>query len=226
MPVTIEPRPRSWNARSIGSRVGSEVLSSAGSESVSSSRCSTSGGIPSPVADETARTVAAGHGDTARSSSASSFASSSRSGDTRSILVSTTTARGMPSSEQISRCSMVWGLTPSSAATTRSMMRMPPSPARALWRKRSCPGTSMNPTCRSPCSRCAKPRSMVMPRRLSSSQRSQSIPVIASTRRVLPWSICPAVPMITRRINPSSAQLPLSNWRASWLILPPSARPP
>ena len=38
---------------------------------------------------------------------------------------------------------------------------------------------------------------MVMPRRFSSSRRSQSMPVSARTRLVLPWSICPAVPMMT-----------------------------
>ena len=43
-------------------------------------------------------------------------------------------------------------------------------------------------------SMCAKPRSMVMPRRFSSSSRSASIPVRAFTSAVLPWSMCPAVP--------------------------------
>src|SRR5207247_6816499 len=59
----------------------------------------------------------------------------------------------------------------------------------------SCPGTStkaMRKFCAS--SRCAKPRSIDMPRRFSSSKRSVSIPVNARTSAVFPWSICPAVP--------------------------------
>src|SRR5579864_9406577 len=37
---------------------------------------------------------------------------------------------------------------------------------------------------------------MVMPRRFSSSRRSASMPVRALTSAVLPWSMCPAVPMM------------------------------
>src|SRR5205823_2615561 len=70
-----------------------------------------------------------------------------------------------------------------------------------LRTKRSCPGTSIKPRrifspLEAASSRCAKPRSMVMPRRFSSSRRSASMPVRARTRAVLPWSICPAVPTI------------------------------
>src|ERR1700733_9251656 len=43
---------------------------------------------------------------------------------------------------------------------------------------------------------CAKPRSIVMPRRFSSSRRSASIPVRALTKAVLPLAMCPAVPTI------------------------------
>src|SRR2546429_4059440 len=41
---------------------------------------------------------------------------------------------------------------------------------------------------------CAKPRSMVIPRRFSSASRSGSIPVRAVTSVDLPWSMWPAVP--------------------------------
>jgi hypothetical protein len=41
---------------------------------------------------------------------------------------------------------------------------------------------------------------MVIPRSFSSLRRSVSIPVSAFTRAVLPWSMCPAVPMTSRRI--------------------------
>src|SRR5678810_609051 len=57
---------------------------------------------------------------------------------TKSDLVSATTAAGMPSSAQMATCSRVCGFTPSSAATTSSTRRMPPMPASALCRKRSC----------------------------------------------------------------------------------------
>jgi len=66
-----------------------------------------------------------------------------------------------------------------------------------LLTNRSCPGTSTKPK-RTPCSsRKANPKSMVMPRRFSSSSRSGCVPVSASTSADLPWSICPAVPTMT-----------------------------
>src|SRR5260370_18530850 len=43
----------------------------------------------------------------------------------------------------------------------------------------------------------AKPRSMVMPRRFSSSRRSGCVPVKASTSEDLRWSMWPAVPTMT-----------------------------
>ena len=47
-----------------------------------------------------------------------------------------------------------------------------------------------------------------MPRRFSSPQRSQSMPVSASTSAVLPWSMWPAVPTIRfARIRLSSEDL-------------------
>src|SRR5579864_8384149 len=49
----------------------------------------------------------------------------------------------------------------------------------------------------SPRSRNANPRSMVIPRRFSSSRRSGLVPVSASTSVDLPWSMWPAVPTIT-----------------------------
>src|SRR5215218_3640010 len=38
---------------------------------------------------------------------------------------------------------------------------------------------------------------MEMPRRCSSSKRSVSVPVMYRTSVVLPWSTCPAVPMVS-----------------------------
>src|SRR5919112_2547939 len=48
---------------------------------------------------------------------------------------------------------------------------------------------------------------MEMPRRCSSSRRSVSVPVIQRTSVVLPWSTCPAVPMV-RAMGRSSNEVP------------------
>ena len=74
----------------------------------------------------------------------------------------------------------------------------PSGPAAMAFTKRSWPGTSPTPaTVPSGKVRWAKPSSRVMPRRFSSGSRSGSMPVRAFTSEVLPWSTCPAVPMIT-----------------------------
>ena len=102
----------------------------------------------------------------------------------------------------MSKCSRVCGITDSSAATTSTTRSMPPAPASMFLTKRSWPGTSTNAEAWSPPIglRCAKPRSMVMPRAFSSFSRSVSMPVSACTSAVLPWSMCPAVPTTTDRI--------------------------
>ena len=62
------------------------------------------------------------------------------------------------------KCSRVWGMTDSSAATTSSTASIPWAPASMLRTNRSWPGTSMKDATRpSPRSAWAKPRSMVMP---------------------------------------------------------------
>ena len=103
----------------------------------------------------------------------------------------------MPRISIMCTCSRVWGITPSLAAMTRSAKSMPLAPETMVFTKSRCPGTSTMPTM-SPFSsgRCANPRLMVIPRRFSSLWVSQSMPVSAFTRAVLPWSMCPAVPMI------------------------------
>src|SRR5215210_3323554 len=63
--------------------------------------------------------------------------------------------------------------------------------------KRSWPGTSTR-LARLPLGRTssAYPGTMEMPLRCSSSRRSVSVPVMYLTSVVLPWSTCPAVPMV------------------------------
>ena len=59
-------------------------------------------------------------------------------------------------------------------------------------------------------SRCAKPKSMEMPRRFSSSSRSVSTPVSARTSVVFPWSMWPAVPATMLFIATFFILLPVS----------------
>ncbi len=100
-----------------------------------------------------------------------------------------------PRSVSISRCSLVWGMTPSSAAMTSMTASMPAAPATICLMNFSWPGTSMMlmvfPEGRSSG---ANPSSIVMPLFFSSASRSQSTPDSALTTAVFPWSMCPAVP--------------------------------
>ena len=130
-----------------------------------------------------------------RASTVSISASSRRSPSTRSALVRATSPLRTWSRSRMARCSRVWGMTPSSAATTSRAMSMPPTPASMLRTKRSWPGTSMMLTsCPDGRVSQAKPRSMVMPRSRSWGRRSGLMPVRASMRVDLPWSTWPAVP--------------------------------
>ena len=163
-----------------------------------SARARRNSGRPCPVTLLTAIAGAPSRNDPATYSSTSSRTSSRISESTRSHFVSAMTPRRMPSRRQISKCSRVCGMTDSSLATTRSTTSMPPTPASMFLMNRSWPGTSTKPKARpGSISRLAKPRSIVMPRRFSSSQRSVSVPVSARTSAVLPWSIWPLVPMMT-----------------------------
>jgi hypothetical protein len=151
-----------------------------------------------PVTDETAMRGESSRKVPLRKPPTSSRTSSSQSASTRSVLVKATSPRSTPRSWQMERCSLVWGMTPSSAATTSMTRSIPPAPASMFFTNRSWPGTSTTPQSMSPPrGRWAKPRSMVMPRSFSSLSRSVSMPVRAFTRAVLPWSMWPAVPRMT-----------------------------
>ena len=120
---------------------------------------------------------------------------STHSSSTRSVFVSATTSVGMRRSSSTAKCSVVCGMTPSSAAMHRSAMSMPVEPE-IIWRTNfSWPGTSTTPkVVPSSRERRAKPSSMVIPRCFSSERRSGSVPVNARISEDLPWSMCPAVP--------------------------------
>ena len=184
------------NARSIGSRkyfVGSFPGASIATRASSCLNRSS----PTPVRALTETIGAPSRNEPRKNSSTSSRTSSITSASTKSDLVKATTPRRIWSSRQISKCSRVCGLMDSSAAMTRRTRSMPPTPASMFRTKRSCPGTSTRPRRTSPRSRNANPRSIVIPRRFSSSSRSGFVPVSASTSADFPWSMCPAVPTMT-----------------------------
>ena len=186
VPVTTVPCPFMLNTRSTGRRKMS-LRRWGGSSSAMCTMCSRSASTPSPVADETGKMGAPSRKEPSRKPEISSRTMSSQSASTMSVLVSATKPERMPRSEHISRCSRVWGIMPSSAAMTSMTKSTPAAPATMFLTKRSWPGTSTMPR-RSPPGRStqAKPSSMVMPRRFSSSRRSQSMPVSARTSEVFP----------------------------------------
>ena len=189
VPVMTVPCPLRVNTRSTGRRKMSEPCR--GGRLLAQARiCSRRAGMPWPVLDETGKMGVPSRKVPCRKVRTSSWTSSSQSASTMSTLVRATKPCRMPSREQISRCSRVWGMTPSSAAMTSMTESTPAAPATMFLTKRSWPGTSTMPR-RSPpgMGTQAKPSSMVMPRRFSSSRRSQSMPVSARTRDVLPWSM-------------------------------------
>ena len=81
--------------------------------------------MPAPVTAEKRTMGAPSRKVPLRASRTSSSTSSSQSSSTRSTLVRTTRPCLTWSSWQISRCSRVWGMTPSSAAMTRATRSMP-----------------------------------------------------------------------------------------------------
>ena len=89
----------------------------------------------------------------------------------RSARVITIRPCRIPNAASASRWSLDCSCHPSSAATTKQTTGAGPSPASVLPRKRWWPGTSTKATCRPDAKVVqAKPRSMVSPRRRSSSQ--------------------------------------------------------
>ena len=142
---------------------------------------------PAPVAADTLTSGACSRNVPESSSLTSSSIISSHSSSTRSHLFSTMILFSIPRRFRISMCSLVCGMIPSSAAITRSTRSIPTTPATMLLMNFSCPGTSMIPA-RSPPGRSkyVNPKSIVIPLRCSSSQRSVFLPVSALISVVLP----------------------------------------
>ena len=185
VPVTTLPNPFIAKDRSTGSRCN-RLASLAGTDCANRARFSFSVSNPAFVRALTGIMGASCKNDRRTKSSTSSLTNPNTSASTRSDLVITTIPREVPSSRQMSKCSLVCGLIDSSAAITSITRSMPPTPASMLRTNRSCPGTSTNPIRISPSSRNAKPRSIVIPRRFSSASRSGSVPVNAFTSDDLP----------------------------------------
>ena len=186
VPVTTVPAPATLNTRSTGRRNRS-CRDRAAARSDARAKAPRSSSRPSPVVAEPRTTSVHWMLERERCCATSSSTSASQSRSTRSHLVTNTTPVVTARNSRMARCSRVCGITPSSAATTSSATSTPVAPATMLRTKSSCPGTStMLALSPSPRSSRAKPRSMVMPRRFSSAQRSVSVPVSDRTRAVLP----------------------------------------
>ena len=188
VPVTTVPAPLAANTRSTQRR-GRPASVGAGAPASTASNIERTSSTPRPLMEST---TTIGH--PGNRSSISSRASNSVSSSTTSALVSATRPCRTSSRSRIWVCSTVCGFHPSLAATTSSATSTAPTPASMFFTKRTCPGTSTNPTT-TPDGRSvnAKPRSMVSPRAFSSGKRSGSVPVSASTSDDFPWSTCPAV---------------------------------
>ena len=188
VPVTTAPNPRMVKARSMGRR-GRPRSRFAGVVSRAVSRVATRSSRPWRVVAEVRTMGAPSSREPMSVSATSSSTRSTYSSSARSHLVMATTPAGTSSRSRMARCSWVWGMGPSSAATTRRARSTPPAPASMFLMKRSWPGTSTMLMSR-PEGRAsqAKPRSMVRPRSFSSRRRSGSMLVRARTRALLPWS--------------------------------------
>ena len=187
VPVTTVPKPSIVKTRSMGRRNSSGSLRRIPTPRTLSKIICFSLSILSPVKAETRIRSAFSKKLPFTSSETSSSTSSAQSSSTRSALVKTMIPWRIWSIFKISKCSTVWGMTPSSSPTTRSTRSMPPIPASIFFTNFSWPGTSIIPIW-SPSSlgRLANPSSMVIPLFCSSFNRSVSIPVRALIRQVFP----------------------------------------
>ena len=178
VPVMTVPEPFAANERSTQMR-GRCVLATGGSDAMSSPSVLRSVSSVAELCTETCTTGAASRNVERTRWCTLSSVRAKVSASTKSVLVSTMTPRVMPSASRMRKCSSVCGFQPSLAATTNMHASIPPMPASMLRKKRTWPGTSIKPICCSAICVKAKPRSMVSPRRFSSSQRSGSVPVRA-----------------------------------------------
>ena len=145
VPVTTVPLPATLKTRSIAKRNCRPCCASRPILPAAAARAARSVSIPSPESADTGSRSIPARPVVPSSSRTLSVTSSTRCGVTRSILVIAAMPRRTDSNSTILRCSIVWGMTPSSAATASRTKSMPHTPASMLRTNRSCPGTSTNP---------------------------------------------------------------------------------
>ena len=119
----------------------------------------------------------------------------------KSHLLSTKTILSQPKSLKICKCSTLCAFKPSFISTTKRHTLKEKAPLIIVLTKFSCPGTSMKAIF-APCAfcRCEKLKFIVMPFSFSRASSSPSKPFIALISELLPWSMCPAVPMMSEFI--------------------------
>ena len=146
VPVTTVPWPGRVNTRSTARRNRPWCWRGAACCAVAT-RWARSAAVPGSSAwvAAVAKTGAPASGVGASRACTSSRTWAMRSGVARSALVRATVPCRTPSSSTMARCSRVWGITPSSAATTSSAWSMPTAPAAMVCTNFSWPGTSMMP---------------------------------------------------------------------------------
>ena len=216
VPVTTVPKPGMTKLRSMERRGRPRSSRRTVSSSMVSMRAASSG-RPWPVTAETRAIGAPCSVVPASASSTSPRTRPAHSSSTVSALVSTTMPRLTWSRSRMARCSRVWGMTDSSAATMSMARSMPPTPASMFLMKRSWPGTSTTLISRPEGSvNHAKPSSMVISRSFSSWSRSGSMPVSALTSVDLPWSTWPAVPMTYMRVPSRGGAFRIAEGGRGW----------
>ena len=145
VPVTTSPAPLSMNARSTQRR-NRPFAARAARLSARSRNAPARASMPAPDRAQTRWISAPRMPVVERRASISTLTSPARAASTLSTLLTTAMHSVTPSRSRMAVCSRVWGITPSSAATTTSARSMAPTPASMLRTNRSCPGTSTNPS--------------------------------------------------------------------------------
>ena len=148
VPVATVPLPATPKTRSTAKRNPRPSCARSPSCFAESARRLRRASMPVPVVADTGSTSMPARRVGARRARTSAATSSTRCSVTRSALVITATPCVTDNRSTMFRCSMVCGITPSSAATTSTTKSIPQTPASMLRTNRSCPGTSTKPIVR------------------------------------------------------------------------------
>ncbi len=138
------PKPCIENTLSTGS-LGISSTSLSSNSNASSSINDFTSSKPVPLVEDTGIIGAPSKKVSFISSFISSLTNSNHSSSTKSDLVITTNPFSIPTRSNMAKCSLVCGITPSSAATTNITISIPTTPASIFFMNFSCPGTSIIP---------------------------------------------------------------------------------